>query len=345
MKKKLLILLVAIVSCYTLQVNAKQFYASEKVLINEQQEYSVFAAGDEVKTNSFIDGAAFIAGFDVEIASSQDVLFTVGEEIKISGAYTKDAFIVGTELEIENSEIRDLFAFAEEIKIKSPITHNAYLAGTKIVIDSEIMGNLSLAAEKIELTENAKINGTLKYPEYAKITVAETAVVNNTKTYKVEETNTTNMMTEFESFMMSYISILVVGFIMLPLFKKLFTRIKKEELSVKNIAKKTAIGFAILIVAPIAVIVALISLIGMPLSLILLALYIMAIYTSIIPSGYFLASKMFKDKIKNEYLLLVIGIAAIKLLEYVPVIGGFIALISLCLGISLMLTPGKKTQK
>ena len=100
MKKKLLIVLVAIVYCFTLQVNEKQFYASEKVLINEQQEYSVFAAGDEVKTNSFIDGAAFIAGLDVEIASSQDVLFTAGEEIKISGAYTKDAFIVGTELEI-----------------------------------------------------------------------------------------------------------------------------------------------------------------------------------------------------------------------------------------------------
>ena len=347
MKKKILMLLIVIASVFTIQVNARQFYTSEKVIIKDHQETSVFAAGDEVKTKSFIDGSTFIAGLDVEISSSQDVLFVAGEEIKIKGAYTKDAFLAGTEIEIETSEIRDLFAFAEDIEIKSPISHNAYVAGTKVLIDSEIMGNLNIAAEKIVITENAKINGTLNYPENARITISDEAVIKNSKTYTADEEEqiTTNVMTKIEDLMISYISILLVGFIMLTLFKKIFEKIEKEELSINNVAKKTALGLVTLIVVPVIVAIGLISLVGIPMSLILLALYIIAIYVSIIPSGYFFASKLLKDKIKNEHALLAIGVAVIKLLEFVPVIGGIVVFISLCLGLNLMFNYRKNPAK
>ena len=90
MKKKILMMLVIIAAVFTTQVNAKQFYASEKVIIKEQQEHSVFAAGDEIKTSSFIDGSAFIAGMDVEISSNQDVLFVystllINESLSLKG--------------------------------------------------------------------------------------------------------------------------------------------------------------------------------------------------------------------------------------------------------------------
>lgn len=345
MKKKILLALVLIVSIFIVNVNAKQFIAKEKINLSEQQDYSVFAAGSEVNISSFIDGASFVAGEDVNLSSSQDVMFVAGEEIKINDAYTKDAFLAGTDIEINNSQIRDLYAFAEEIELNSNISHNAYLAGTKVVISSEIMGNLNIAAEEIVITDTAVIHGTLNYPEYAYANISNEAKIEREKTYKADpETTAISVKTQIENFVSSYLSITVIALLLVWLFKKQFKALEKEEFTVKNIAKKTALGFAALIVIPIAAIILMFTIIGMPLSIIALLLYGILIYLSIIPSGYLVAHKILGDKIKNEYAIIAIGILAIKLLEFIPFVGGFVVFISLCFGLWTMINI-KKTAK
>lgn len=343
MKKKILMLLVLIVSIFTVQVNAKQFYANDKIKINEQQDYSVFAAGQEIDISSFIDGSTFVAGEDITITSSQDIIFAAGEDIKIKDAYAKDVFVAGMELEITNSQIRDLFAFAEDIEINSEISHNAYLGATKVVIDSKIMGNVYIAAEEIIIKDGAEIMGTLEYPETAYIRISDDALIEQTKEFNVNEPDMgTSIQVMITDFINSYLTILVTGIAFIILFKKQFDKLEKEELSFENVAKKVGLGFLLLIAAPIVALILMFSIVGVPLSFMLLALYIMLIYISIIPSGYFIAYKLLHKTIKNEYLLLAIGILGIKLLEFVPVIGFLVALISLCFGMWVPIAINKK---
>ena len=343
MKKKILMLLVLIVSIFTVQVNAKQFYANDKIKINEQQDYSVFAAGQEIDISSFIDGSTFVAGEDITITSSQDIIFAAGEDIKIKDAYAKDVFVAGMELEINNSQIRDLFAFAEDIEINSEISHNAYLGATKVVIDSKIMGNVYIAAEEIIIKDGAEIMGTLEYPETAYIRISDDALIEKTKEFNVNEPDMgTSIQVMITDFINSYLTILVTGIAFIILFRKQFDKLEKEELSFENVAKKVGLGFLLLIAAPIVALILMFSIVGVPLSFMLLALYIMLIYISIIPSGYFIAYKLLHKNIKNDYLLLAIGILGIKLLEFVPVIGFLVALISLCFGMWVPIAINKK---
>ena len=345
MKKKILMLLVLIASIFTVQVNAKQFYTSDKINIEEQQDYSVFAAGKDIDVSSFIDGSTFVAGEDIKIRSSQDIIFAAGKDIKIEDAYAKDIFVAGKELEINNSQIRDLFAFAEDIEINSEISHNAYLGATKVVINSKIMGNVYIAADEIIIKDGAKIMGKLEYPETAYIKISDDAIIEKTKEFNVNEPDMgTSIQIMITHFINSYLAILVTGIAFMIIFKKQFEKIKKEELSFENVAKKVGLGFLLLIVAPIVALILMCSIIGIPLSFILLALYIMLIYISIIPSGYFIAYKLLNKTIKNEYLLLAIGILGIKLLELVPYIGVFAALISLCFGMWIPIAINKKKQ-
>ena len=343
MKKKILMLLVLIVSIFTVQVNAKQFYANDKIKINEQQDYSVFAAGQEIDISSFIDGSTFVAGEDITITSSQDIIFAAGEDIKIKDAYAKDVFVAGMELEINNSQIRDLFAFAEDIEINSEISHNAYLGATKVVIDSKIMGNVYIAAEEIIIKDGAEIMGTLEYPETAYIRISDHALIEKTKEFNVNEPDMgTSIQVMITDFINSYLAILITGFLLIILFKKQFDKLEKEELSFENVAKKVGLGFLLLIATPVVVLLLMCTIVGVPLSFMLLALYIMLIYISIIPSGYFIAYKLLHKNIKNDYLLLAIGILGIKLLEFVPVIGFLVALISLCFGMWVPIAINKK---
>lgn len=343
MKKKILMLLVLIVSIFTVQVNAKQFYANDKIKINEQQDYSVFAAGQEIDISSFIDGSTFVAGEDITITSSQDIIFAAGEDIKIKDAYAKDVFVAGMELEINNSQIRDLFAFAEDIEINSEISHNAYLGATKVVIDSKIMGNVYIAAEEIIIKDGAEIMGTLEYPETAYIRISDDALIEKTKEFNVNEPDMgTSIQVMITDFINSYLTILVTGIAFIILFRKQFDKLEKEELSFENVAKKVGLGFLLLIATPVVVLLLMCTIVGVPLSFMLLALYIMLIYISIIPSGYFIAYKLLHKTIKNQYLLLAIGILGIKLLEFVPVIGFLVALISLCFGMWVPIAINKK---
>ena len=343
MKKKILSIMVLIVSLFTLNVNAKQLYTEEKINITEQQDYSILALGTEINVSSFIDGASFIAGEDVNISSSQDIMFVLGEEIKIKDAYTKDAFLLGKDIEINNSQIKDLYAFAEEIEINSPISHNANLAGSKIVINSEIMGDVNIAAEEIIVTDKAVIHGTLSYPEYSYARISKEAKIEKEETYKQrQETPAQMMRMQTENFTLSFLSLAIVALVIYWLFAKQFDNLDKEKFTAKNIASKTALGFAMLIGIPIAICIAMISIIGLPLALIMLVAYIILIYLSIIPSGYVLGNKLFKDKFKKKEIILVLGILIIKLLELIPIIGGFVVFISLCYGLWMLLPIKKK---
>lgn len=343
MKKKILMLVVLIISIFTVQVNAKQFYVKDNIKIDEQQDYSVFAAGTEIDISSFIDGSTFVAGEEINITSSQDIIFAAGEEIKIKNAYAKDVFVAGMDLEITNSQIRDLFAFAEDIEINSEISHNAYLGATKVVINSKIMGNVHIAAEEIIIKDEAEIMGTLEYPENAYVRISDDAKIENIKEFNVREPDmATNLKIVIEDFIISYLSLLVTGFVLMGFFKKKFDKLEKEEFSLENIVKKTGLGFLLLIAPPIISLILMCSLVGIPLSFIALALYIILIYISIIPSGYFFAYKLLNKQIKNEYALLAIGILVIKLLEFVPVIGGIVVLVSLCFGMWITLGITKK---
>lgn len=349
MKKKLLTLIVLFISLFTLQVNAKQFYAGEKLEIKEQKEHSVFAAGTEIDISSFIDGASFIAGEEITISSSQDIIFAAGKEIKVTDAYAKDAFLSSKDIEISNSQIRDLYAFGEKIKINSEISRNANLAGTKVVIDSKIMGDVNIAAQEIIIKDEAYIGGTLRYPEHAYIKISQDAVVEKTKTYvsTPDETTSQIVATRVQDFIISYVSVAIIGLLLLWLFTNKFTNIEKEEFTVKNIAAKTGLGFLVLIGTPIASIIAMISIIGFPIGLIMILLYGILIYLSIIPSGYFLGHHLLKDKIKKKENILILGVLLIKLLELIPFVGGFVVFISLCFGMwtALGITKKKATKE
>ena len=97
--------------------------------------------------------------------------------------------------------------------------------------------------------------------------------------------------------------------------------------------KVSGIGVATLIAMPMASIIAICTIIGIPISIITLLIYGILIYLSIIPTAYFLGSYLIKTKVENDYLLLGISLLGIMLIEKIPIIGGIVSFISLCMGL------------
>ena len=349
MKKKLVIitiflLVIAAVPVFATDKNA--FKAGDTVNLEEDVNSTSFFAGNNINLSSTIDGASFTAGNNIVVSNKQDYLFVAGNNIEIVNADTKDAFIAGNSVTIESSKIRDLYVAAEDITITSDITRDAYIGGNKVTINGAIKGDLKIAADEIIIGENASVKGTLKYPEKANIKVAETAEVQNKETYKTKEVNTeVTLKDTIISAVTSFLSLLLVAFILLATNKKLFKQISKEEKSVNNFLKNSLIGLGLLLLIPFLAIIALFTVIGIPMSIIVLLLYGIFIYISLIPTAYYLGGWILKDKISNEYVLLVISLFVIFVIKYIPILGGLANFIFLIFGFAILLKQMKKSMR
>ena len=348
MKKKiglLVILFLAFITVPVLATDKNAFNAGNTINMEEDINSTSFFAGNDINLSSSIDGLNFVAGNNIVLSSKQDYLFAAGNSIKLVKADIKDAFIAGSSVDIESSNIRDLYVVADEITINSDIKRDAYVGGNKVTINGVIKGDLKVSAEEIVIGENATINGTLKYPEKANITISKTAKVENKKTYKVkeiskEETLKNTIVSAFTSFL----SLLVVAFILLATNKKLFKQIDKEEKSVGCFLKNSLIGFGLLLLIPLLCIIALFTVIGVPISIIALLLYGIFIYISLIPTAYYLGKWIIKDKINNEYALLGISLLVIFIIKFIPLIGWLANFIFLLFGFAILLKQMKNSM-
>lgn len=339
MKKIIGIILIMIALCFPIMIEAKTqngFYADDEVELNEEIDATAFVAGNNIEVNSKINGLNFVAGNNIELSSTQDYLFTAGNNIEVNKVNTKDAFIAGSTIRIKESNIRDLYVAGSTIKINSNIERNAYIGGEKVTIDGTIGGNVIIDANTIIIEKDTIISGTLKYPDNAKITLAESATIKKIKAYEVKSKETiVTWKTTLKEKLYGYLSLLVIAFILITLHHKLLKGIKGIKKEISQVLKLSGIGFLVLVVTPIVVVLSMISIIGLPLGIIVAMLYGILMYISMIPTAIYLGSWVMNKKNQNDYLVLAISLLIIYMIRIIPIIGGIIGFISIILGLGI----------
>ena len=350
MKKKIIslllivgVLLSTVGITYALEIkdHHTNFLAEEDLTVEKDIAGSLFAAGNTVKATSNVDGMSFIAGNKINVSNKSDYLFVAGNDITIDKATAKDVFLAGSFVTVNDSSLRDIYVAASKITINSEITRDAYLAGEKVYINSKINGDVEIAANKIELGEKAEIIGKLKYPETVKIEKNENAKINETETYKTETVDikispAKAVLAFILGQIYSFLSILLIAFAMLFICKKTFSELKKmkKDASVLLTALAGLIG---LIVIPIASILIMITLIGIPLGILGLIFYGLLVFLSIIPAVYFVGNWVFGKKIKNDYLKMFLSLLCFYVVKLIPLIGGLFELVMLLFGLGCFL--------
>ena len=342
MKKKGLLLILVLAACLTIiPVKAKEnsgFFAQDDLIINKEVDSSLFAAGNTVDVDATVNGSSFVAGSEVNIGGTHDLIFAAGKTVNLSNANTKDAFVAGQDIKIEEASIRDLYAAGDTIRILSTINRNLYAAGSTITIDSTINGDVYLAAERIKIGDNAVINGTLKYSSDSKISISEEATIGKKITYT--SSTTTVSKPSFRTMIISEISsllgLLFTGIVLLYGYGKLFKELEKAKFDSDTIIKTSVKGLVVLIVLPIAAIIAMCTGIGFPVALIALVAYFIIMYLSSIVTAYYVGNKFLRGKIDNQYLLLIASLICLFVIKLIPYIGGIVGFITLCFGIGFL---------
>ena len=319
------------------------FRADNTITVNDKMEGSGFVAGNIVNTSNEVDGMLFVAGNSVTVSSKSDYLFAAGNTVSVSGATFKDGFVAGSDVRLNVQVERDLYVAGSNIAFTGTAGRNVFLAGNTVAISGVIDGDLYVDASSIIIDSESIINGKLSYNEDSEITIGKDAVIVSKTTHKNKSNDvsidtkaltTTTIIDKLVNTLIGLLNILVVGLLMVLLIPNLFKKLK--EIEAKKLLPSFAWGLLILIVGPIAALIAIITYVGVATGIIAGIIYGVLVYLSSIFSTFVITSLILKDKVKNPYLILLIGLPCLYIIKLIPFLGGLTTFAFLCLGLGLL---------
>ncbi|MBX9809542.1 FapA family protein [Candidatus Gracilibacteria bacterium] len=259
-----------------------------------------FFAGGNIKVGGKISNSVYIAGGDIETSGIiGDDLFVAGGSIRVKNTTEGDIRITGGKVSIENSASGDINLAAGDMSISKGVVIGGDLAmaGGKGIMNGHVQGKANILIgeidfdgkidgdvyidiydnSKIRIGPNAQILGKLTYkskqaiPELEKISTQGAVYLGGSSFSDHEEYDEHIYGIVAWSLVYKFLFLLIVGSIILGLFGKNLGQIATTLKS--HIGKSFIFGILYFILTPIIAILFFITVIGIPVGILTVALY------------------------------------------------------------------------
>ncbi len=364
----LLILLLVLIGFYPLSTQALNVKSAEGVFIPQDKvvEGNFYVAAKNITVEGVIDGDLIVAAQSINIKGkvTGDII-SLSQGLQVDGEVSGNIRSISTNYANINSRIgKNVNILSNNLVIgeKADITWNVLmgtvLSEVKGTIRGELNGftnNLKVSGiinnninlrindkeknlgNNIQLSEESKINGDLNYLAAKTLNIDKNKVRGSINfTEKSFQKNTKEVLWDL---LVAIFSALVLGLVIVSLFKK-FTQ--KTLLNIeKNWNKNLLFGLLTLIITPIIAILLAITLIGLPLSIIVILLWLISLYVAKVVFGiylgYLLRTHLFKIKKINLNMSLLLGVPLAWILFSIPVVGRVLSILSILIILGTLL--------
>lgn len=310
----------------------------------------------EIDIDGTIGGSLNAAGGDITISGTVGrSVRVVSGRVEISGSVGADLLVLGGIVEIDPSA-----HIAGDIQVHggtldSAGAVNGGIAGSisSLSLNGPVGGDVSVNADRVDVGSRADITGALSHvgPRDASISAGAVIAGPIDRDTIAPWGIGSDIRARFFSPLVRTVWLLVAGAIVIALAPR-FAYSLNESLRRPGIAM--VVGLLALVAIPVIAVVLMISIVGIPASLIVLAAYTMALYLSQYIVGQRLGSAILPDRWNDGsrgYLLLsmTIGVILLGALRFVPVphlssvIGAVVAILGLGAAVMLLgqLRPGR----
>ena len=350
--------------------------ASKDVTVSKDEviEGPYITTGDNITISGTINGDAYLAGSIITIDGEiNGDLIAGGGVVTIKGRVSDDVRAGGGMVTIDGKVGKNVTAFGGTVTFGSDadIDGNAVVGGGtfahlgnidgKALIyssDTTLGGRVGkdtvVTAEKISVLKTALLDSNLSYISDKEASVSAQARIVG----MVERTTAGKALTQvgsrarrglsgvrFGVNLLSYLSMLLLGLIILKVAPRQATAVAK--LIGEQPWQSLGFGFLGLILIPIAVVVLMISVIGVPLAAVLTGVYILMISASSLFTGLFVGQKVFglTNLKENNYAMLAIGLLLLQLVLAIPTVGGLARFLSVLAATGAILTLGREALR
>ncbi|OGD86591.1 hypothetical protein A2Z23_02160, partial [Candidatus Curtissbacteria bacterium RBG_16_39_7] len=347
----------------------------QKVVVLPKDEIvnkDYFAAGDSVTLSGTVNGDAYLAGGNVVVEGTVNGdLIAAGGMLDIRGKVTNDVRVAGGQVVVSAKIDRNLtvaggsvnitdsakiagsvVSGAGNLSIFAPIGKGITIGAGQVTVGNTVVGDIFGGVGQIILTPSAKVSGDLTYWSQSSAQIQPGAQVLGKSTHNlppakaiegVKPTKILGVVTGVSLVfkIISLLSSFIIGLLLLKFFPTYTQR------TVNIVAQKPwaslGIGFLTVVLTPIVFVILLITIIGIPIAMILLATFLIVVYFTRIFVSLLIGQKIsaiLGRKVGSGWSL-ILGLIIYGIITIPPVIGGIVTLLVVLFGLGAILLEEK----
>ncbi len=314
----------------------ERFGAGGYIKMKKSFNNSLILAGDKIiDESSATSGIGLFAGRLLNLSGNYEYGFHAAGEMKIASKYERDLFAVGGKIILTKEAVvlRDAFMAGEDIDIFTDIHGDAMIAAKKLVLsDMVIDGDLKTAARDIEFRGNVVIKGEFVYSDQSVVTGEYEAA--KSSTYHVP-------FADFEISGMVLVCFQLAASVMILLtflfFARNFSRRvvnDAEKYNGNDIVMSLFGGLGAAIVLPLVGAFLMITLVGIPAGLLLLAMWGVLLAVSSTVSAIFIAARVMPKV--NTIVASILVLLLFAIFSMIPYLNIICKICEICFGLGLI---------
>ena len=308
----------------------------------------LLAVGGTINLNGTVDGAVMVAGGTVNINGKvTHGVRAAGGTVNVNGAVGGDLVVAGGTVVISGKAIigRDLIFAAGNTSAAGPVEGNVRGIASELVLSNRVKGNVEVTAESLTLSPSANLQGNLIYISQNDAVVQAGARIAGTTHHNFPPPRHTGPLSDAGGRILSLLMALAAGLIATMIVPR------RLEASADLIRSGPWVslgwGAIILVGVPIAAIIVLATVVGLPLALIGMGFWGMTLYLSQLPSGLIIGRSIFRQvgKRKTKTLLfaaLASGLLILEILKAIPVLGFIVTLAAILFGMGAIVISARR---
>jgi cytoskeletal protein CcmA (bactofilin family) len=325
---------------------ADNYYAAgNRIEITTPMAADVIVAGRQIDIAQPVGGDILAAGWRVALSgrADDDVRIAAGE-VAVNAPVTGDLTVAGGDVTI-GSQTRvsgRSWLTGRNVRVDGVFERELQIAGATVEIAGEIRQPLHVVAEKLEILPSARILGPLTYKGSTEARIAEGAVVNGPITYDhipQREARRARSFPAVSSLLFS-LHLFLAGLLVVIFLPRVETSVVATLR--RQPGRSLLAGFVLLVTTPVAALLLVISILGLPIGLAMGALYAMALFAGVVITAFFLGdaeARLLKTGpivTRGQHaLLLLAGVLTLALLR--SLLGGVIVFVSLLFGLGALM--------
>ncbi|MFB0556318.1 MAG: hypothetical protein ACETVW_00450 [Dehalococcoidia bacterium] len=333
------------------------YVGANTVIIDGTINGDLWAAGSTITVNGVVNGSVMAAGRTVNI--NGDVGHAVragGETIIINGDVSGDVMVGGGDVNVASTAKigGDLLFGAGIARIDGLIEGDIKGGGSEVTISNGVKGNIALKVESLIILPTANIQGDLTYTCEEEADIQSGAQIGGMTTHNLPEVKEKRakpfpfvLFSGIGGKVTGFLMALIAGLVIILLAPRRLTSIAESIRS--RPGASAGWGALILFVTPIVAIIVCITIIGIPMGLIALALWGIAIYLAQIPVGLFIGRWIIGHfrGVEGKAIMvgaLALGLVILRLLRLIPYLGFFIGLAAILFGLGAVVVSERKRR-
>ncbi len=325
----------------------ENYYLNSGSAIND----NLYAAGSNVSIASIITGDLFTAGGNVFISGPVYAdLAAVAGGLNVSGKVNGDMRLFGGNVNITSSAGGELIAVGGQVNVMSGsvVNGDVKIAGgnvnyngsagkgvvikakNKVYINGIIEKDLSIMAREITLGPGALIKGNFDYYSPKEVTIEQGATIRGAVNFHKTEMPAKKQALGFFfglftlALLVKTLMFVVASLAALYLARTHVKSIVREASS--NFWKEALRGFILFVVAPVAIIICFITIIGITLGMIALFIYLALVTIAAVIAALLFAQLALKYVFKKEnyelnWWIIILAVLALGLISLIPIVG------------------------